>query len=43
MENISKVKDFFDTSNFKEESIYFSNDHKKENGLIKFENSDHLI
>ena len=37
------VKDFFDTSNFKKESIYFSNKHKKENGKIKPENGDNII
>ena len=37
------VKAFFDTSNFKKDSIFFSNEHKKENGLIKPENGDNVI
>ena len=37
------VKDYFDTSNFKKDSIYFSDEHKIENGLIKPENGDNII
>ena len=37
------VKDYFDTSNLKEDSIYYSKKNKKVNGKLKFENMDNII
>ena len=37
------VKDYFDTSNFKKDSIYFSNINKKVSGKLKIENADNII